>query len=89
MEFYESEECLEFLWRFSSAKAAEETAQLIEGSVEKANNGIHIAEKTSEALSEIVGSITKVTELVAEIAAVSNEQVQGIGQINQGSVQID
>ena len=72
-----------------SAKAAEETAQLIEGSVEKANNGTLIAEKTAEALEEIVGSITKVTDLVAEIAASSNEQAQGIGQINQGLGQID
>ena len=72
-----------------SAKAAEETAQLIEGSVEKTQNGAGIAEKTSAALEEIVGSITKVTDLVAEIAASSNEQAQGISQINQGLGQID
>ena len=72
-----------------SAKAAEETAQLIEGSVEKTENGAQIAEKTSEALEEIVGSITKVTDLVADIAAASNEQAQGISQINQGLGQID
>ena len=72
-----------------SAKAAEETAQLIEGSVEKTNNGAQIAEKTSEALDEIVTSIVKVTDLVAEIAAASNEQAQGFAQINQGLGQID
>jgi len=72
-----------------SAKAAEETAQLIEGSVEKTNNGAQIAEKTSEALDEIVGSIVKVTDLVAEIAAASGEQAQGIAQINEGLGQID
>ncbi len=72
-----------------SAKAAEETARLIEGSVEKADNGTQIAEKTAEALGEIVGSISEVTELVAEIAAASNEQAQGIGQVNQGLAQID
>lgn len=72
-----------------SAKAAEETAGLIEGSVEKAKNGTQIAEKTSEALSEIVGSITQVTDLVAEIAAASHEQAQGIAQVNQGLGQID
>lgn len=72
-----------------SAKAAEETAQLIEGSVEKTDNGAKIAEKTASALEEIVGSITKVTDLVAEIAASSNEQAQGISQINQGLGQID
>lgn len=72
-----------------SAKAAEETAELIEGSVEKAKNGTQIAEKTSEALSGIVSSITQVTDLVAEIAAASNEQAQGIAQVNQGLEQID
>ncbi|MCF6267561.1 MAG: methyl-accepting chemotaxis protein [Desulfuromusa sp.] len=72
-----------------SAKAAEETAQLIEGSVEKTKNGAELAGKTSEALAEIVGSITKVTDLVAEIAAASNEQDQGISEINQGLGQID
>jgi methyl-accepting chemotaxis protein len=72
-----------------SAKAAEETAQLIEGSVEKANNGTSIAEKTADSLEEIVGSIVKVTDLVAEIAAASNEQAQGISQVNQGLGQID
>ncbi len=72
-----------------SAKAAEETAQLIEGSVEKAANGTQIAEKTATALNEIVASITKVTDLVGEIAAASNEQAQGIAQINQGLGQID
>ncbi|MDA3806473.1 MAG: methyl-accepting chemotaxis protein [Thiomicrorhabdus sp.] len=72
-----------------SAKAAEETAQLIEGSVAKTNNGAQIAEKTAEALEGIVGSITKVTDLVAEIAAASHEQAGGISQINQGLGQID
>jgi len=72
-----------------SAKAASETAELIEGSVEKTQNGTQIAEKTSEALENIVGSISKVTDLVAEIAAASNEQAQGISQINQGLTQID
>ncbi|WP_321372252.1 methyl-accepting chemotaxis protein [uncultured Desulfuromusa sp.] len=72
-----------------SAKAAEETAHLIEGSVEKTKNGAEIAEKTSEALGGIVDSITKVTDLVAEIAVASNEQAQGISQINQGLGQID
>ncbi len=72
-----------------SAKAAEETAQLIEGSVEKTKNGAEIAEKTSTALDEIVSSIVKVTDLVAEIAAASSEQAQGISQINQGLGQID
>jgi methyl-accepting chemotaxis protein len=72
-----------------SAQAARETADLIEGSVQKAENGVGIAQRTAEALSEIVDGITKTTDLVGEIAAASNEQSQGIGQISQGLNQIE
>jgi methyl-accepting chemotaxis protein len=72
-----------------SAKAAKETAELIEGSVAKTNNGSEIAGRTAEALDEIVTSVGKVTDLVAEIAAASNEQAEGIGQVNIGISQID
>ncbi|HKK00822.1 MAG TPA: bacteriohemerythrin [Desulfuromonadales bacterium] len=72
-----------------SAKAAKETAELIEGSVSKTQNGSQIADRTAKALSEIVVDVTKVTDLVAEIAAASNEQAQGISQVNQGITQID
>ncbi|HKK01282.1 MAG TPA: methyl-accepting chemotaxis protein [Desulfuromonadales bacterium] len=72
-----------------SAKAAKETADLIEGSVQKTQNGAQIAEHTAKALQQIVADVTKVTDLVAEIAAASNEQAQGIAQINQGIAQID
>jgi methyl-accepting chemotaxis protein len=40
-------------------------------------------------LGEIVAGITKVSDLVAEIAAASNEQAQGIAQVSQGLGQID
>ena len=72
-----------------SAKAARETAELIEGSVTKTSNGTQIAERTADALDEIVGSIGKVTDLISEIAAASSEQAQGIAQVNQGLQQID
>ena len=71
------------------AKAASETAELIQESVEKAGNGSRIANGTSKALEEIVGSISKVTDLVNEIATASNEQAQGIAQVNHGLNQID
>jgi len=57
--------------------------------VAKAQNGGQIADQTAAALEEIVGGIGKVTDLVAEIAAASNEQAQGIAQVNQGLGQID
>ena len=72
-----------------SAKAAEETSELIEGSVEKTENGSTIANQTAEALQEIFSGISKTSDLVAEIAAASNEQAQGVSQISQGVAQID
>ncbi|MDO3377740.1 methyl-accepting chemotaxis protein [Geoalkalibacter halelectricus] len=72
-----------------SAKAAKETAELIEVSVGKARNGGEIADQTATALDEIVGGITKVSDLIGEISAAANEQAEGIGQINQGLGQID
>ncbi|MCD6580345.1 MAG: cache domain-containing protein [Desulfuromusa sp.] len=72
-----------------SAKAASETAELIEGSIEKTNNGSQIADKTAESLENIFGGVSKVSDLAEEIAAASNEQASGIGQINEGLGQID
>jgi methyl-accepting chemotaxis protein len=72
-----------------SAKAAQETAALIEGSVEKAEHGVSIASSTSEAFTEIVAEIQKVNDLISEIAASSSEQAQGISEINEGVARID
>ncbi|MBN2644876.1 MAG: HAMP domain-containing protein [Desulfuromonadaceae bacterium] len=72
-----------------SAKAASETAELIEGAVQKASNGTQIAESTADALTGIVTGITRVSDLVGEIAAASDEQTQGISQISIGLSQID
>lgn len=72
-----------------SAKAASETAELIEGSVGKTANGSQIADQTAEALGEIVTGVGQVTDLIAEIAAASNEQAQGLSQVSQGLGQID
>ena len=71
-----------------SAKAASETAELIEHSVDKALNGSQIADGTAQALAEIVDHVSKVTDLVSEISAASDEQALGITQINQGLDQI-
>jgi len=72
-----------------SAKAAQETAALIEGSVEKAEHGVSIANNTSKAFSEIVEEIQKVNDLISEIAASNTEQAQGISEINEGVARID
>ncbi|MBF0527863.1 MAG: HAMP domain-containing protein [Deltaproteobacteria bacterium] len=72
-----------------SAKAAQETAELIEDSMKKAENGANILAKTAKSLADIVDRVTKAADLVGEIAASSNEQAQGIAQINQGLSQIE
>lgn len=72
-----------------SAKAAQETTELIEGSVARTDRGTHIAEQTAEALGAIVTSINQVGDLVAEINEASGGQAEGIKQINVGLEQID
>jgi len=72
-----------------SAKAASETAALIESSVEKTISGSEVGNKTAEGLGQIVRAVTKVTELIDEIARASNEQALGISQVNEGLNQIE
>ncbi len=72
-----------------SARAARETAELIEGSVKKVDDGTEMAGMTAEALKEIVAAAGKITDLVAEIAAASNDQAQGVAQISAGLDQVD
>ncbi|OQY19516.1 MAG: hypothetical protein B6I36_03990 [Desulfobacteraceae bacterium 4572_35.1] len=72
-----------------SAKAAQETAALIDGSVNKTKHGASVANQTSLALQEIVQGVTKVSNLIQDITTASNEQARGVSQINQGLGQID
>ncbi len=72
-----------------SAKAASETTNLIQNSVDKARKGSEIADQSAEALYKIIEGIAKVSDLIGEIASASQEQVQGLQQVNQGLNQID
>ena len=72
-----------------SAEAARTTAELIEGSVKNADNGVEISTEVAETLAEIAEGSRQVNDLVAEIDAASNEQSQGIGQINTTMSQMD
>jgi methyl-accepting chemotaxis protein len=72
-----------------SAQAAKETSELIEEAVAKARNGSEISDQTVTSLKAIVGGVSKVADLVDEIAVASSEQAQGIGQVNTGLGQID
>jgi len=72
-----------------SAKAAKETAEMIEGSIKKAESGAKIAEDTAKSLEVIVSGSAKVTDLIGEIAAAAREQEKAVTQVNQGLGQID
>jgi methyl-accepting chemotaxis protein len=65
-----------------SAEAAKNTANMIEESVKNADGGVKITEEVAKSLSQIVDRTGKVGDLIAEIAAASNEQAQGIEQVN-------
>ena len=71
-----------------SAKAARETAELIENSVKQVSDGVVIAKETGEALDQIVTNVVKVKDLVGEIATASAEQSRGVGQINVAMNQV-
>lgn len=71
-----------------SANAAKETTDMIEGSINKVQEGTRIADQTAEALKSIVGDIERVAGLVGEIAMASTEQAAAITQINQGISQV-
>jgi methyl-accepting chemotaxis protein len=72
-----------------SAKAATETTELIEKSIAKGENGASIANCTATALQEIVSGIGQTTDLVADIAAASREQADGLTQVSDGLTQVD
>ena len=71
-----------------SAKAARETADLIEDSSKRVTEGVTIVSQTRESLEQIVGGVTKVKDLVAEIAAASIEQSRGLTQISVAMSQV-
>lgn len=72
-----------------SAEAAKTTSSLIEGSVTSSASGVAIALEAGKRLSEIQVSVNEVNGLIAEIAAASQEQSQGIGQVAQAVQQMD
>ncbi len=72
-----------------SASAARETAEKIEDSIQKSSAGVQINAKVSLSLADIVSKARQADELVAQISIASNEQSQGIDQINSSVSQMD
>jgi methyl-accepting chemotaxis protein len=72
-----------------SADAAKDTAKMIDESVKNADGGVKITEEVAKSLGQIVSRTSKVGDLIAEIAAASNEQSQGIEQVNIAVAQMN
>ncbi|MFQ5560725.1 MAG: methyl-accepting chemotaxis protein, partial [Nitrospinota bacterium] len=71
------------------ARAASDTSELIKESVQKTENGTSMAQQVSEALTEIVHGVTRVTDLVEGISMASMEQAQMIDTVNGSLSRID
>jgi methyl-accepting chemotaxis protein len=72
-----------------SANAAKEIKGLIETSVDKVADGSKLVNQAGATMGEIVASVQRVTDIMAEISAASQEQSAGIEQVNQTITQMD
>jgi methyl-accepting chemotaxis protein len=72
-----------------SAAAAKEIKTLIGDSVNKVEAGTKLVDAAGKTMEEIVTSVSKVSELIAEIAAASQEQSSGIEQVHTAITQMD
>ena len=72
-----------------SAAAAKDIKTLISNSVEQVEAGSELVNQAGATMEEIVASITRVTDIMGEITAASQEQSTGIEQVNQAIVQMD
>ena len=72
-----------------SAQAAKETEAKIAGAISNTAQGVLLSSKVAEVLDGIVGKVRQVDELVAEVSAASQQQTQGINQINHAITQMD
>ena len=72
-----------------SETAAKEIKGLIQDSVRKVQDGSLLVTQSGQTLEQIVSSVKKVSDIVAEIAAASREQSSGIEQVNRAVMQMD
>ncbi len=72
-----------------SATAAKEIKELINDSVNKVDAGSDLVTRSGDNLTEIVESVKKVGDIISEIAAASQEQTAGIGQVSQAVASMD
>ena len=72
-----------------SAEAAKEIKTLINASVERVEKGTALVDQAGSTMTEVVGSIKRVTDIMGEISAASNEQALGVAQVGEAVSQMD
>jgi len=72
-----------------SSDAAKEIKGLIGSTSAKVENGVSLVKQTGESLANINEAVIKVNDIIAEIAAASQEQAAGISQVNKAVTQMD
>ena len=72
-----------------SAQAAKEIKGLIEDSVSRVDTGSVLVESAGETMSDIVSAVTRVTDIMGEIASASDEQSRGIDQVGLAVTEMD
>jgi methyl-accepting chemotaxis protein len=72
-----------------SADAAKEIKGLISASVERVEHGTVLVDKAGITMTNVVSSIKRVTDLMGEISAASNEQAAGVSQVGEAVQQMD
>ena len=72
-----------------SADAAKEIKSLISASVERVEQGTALVDEAGTTMAEVVGSIKRVTDIMGEISAASNEQSLGVAQVGEAVTQMD
>jgi methyl-accepting chemotaxis protein len=72
-----------------SAEAAKEIKGLISSSVDRVEAGSRLVGEAGQTMSELVGSVQRVSDIIGEITAAASEQSDGIGQVNVAVNQLD
>ncbi|WP_206998654.1 methyl-accepting chemotaxis protein [Trinickia mobilis] len=72
-----------------SSAAAKEIKELIDRSVERVQSGTALVDEAGRTMSEIIGAVRRVTDIMGEIAAASEEQSRGITQVARAVAQMD
>jgi methyl-accepting chemotaxis protein len=72
-----------------SADAAREIKSLINASVERVEHGSALVDQAGSTMTEVVNSIRRVTDIMGEITAASNEQALGVTQVGEAVSQMD